>query len=200
MKSFFIFPLIVSLFAVSVVRLSEMLFKSGRAAAYLPILTVGVYAATEDFDLNHYININTAEINYRTKYPAGLREHFESRNDNRTPAQFVNENARDADTIIIAESAPDYYLDRVDYRYKKMEFRNFPNHIICGLEHDKWSYAPILYKEEQVDNLVNSSAGDVWLIETIRYYGEWQKRMDQYEVYRAPDTRTRVLQMPAKGG
>ena len=198
--AFFIFPLLVCLFAVSTVRLSEMVFNPGRVAVILPLLVIGIYAVTEDFNLHHYLNINTAEINYKTKYPARLREHYKSRNDSRTPAQFINSRAKDIDTIIIAESAPDHYLDRVDYRYKKLEFRNFPNHITCGLEHDKWSYAPVLYKEEQIDELINNAVGDVWLIETVRYRGEWQKMMDQYEVYLAPDMRTRVLQIPAKGG
>ena len=198
--SLFIYPLVVCLFCISVASLSTTLDKTGRFAVLLPIFVMGVFACTEDFDVNHYLNINTAEVNYRVNYPGKLQEHYKSRNDNRGPAYFINERLKDTDTVIIAASAPDFYLDRVDYRYKELWLKNFPNHIICGMEHDKWSNAPVLYKKEQIENLVKSSVGDVWLIEKIHNNSDWYRKMKKYEVFIAPDMRTHVLKIPPGGG
>ena len=197
--SFFIYPLVICLFSISVVNLSGLFIKSRRMAILAPLLASGAFTSTEDFDLHHYLNINTAEINYRINYPTELQEHYKSRKDNRTSAYFINARVKEIDTVVIAESAPDFYLDTTDYRYKELWNSKFRHHIICGLEHDKWSNAPILYKTEQIDELINNAAGDVWLIQSTDIHDEWQQKMKKYEVYMAPDTVTHVLQIPPGG-
>ena len=198
--SLFIYPLVICLFCVSVANLWATVDAAGRYAVLLPICVLGIFGCTEDFDWHHYLNINTAEINYRVNYPSKLQEHYKSRDDYRTPAYFINERLKDTDTVIIAASEPDFYLDRVDYRYKALWMKNFPNHILCGVEHDKWSNAPLLYKKEQIMDVVKSSIGAVWLIETIHPSSDWYQKMKKYEVFIAPDTRTHVLKIPPGSG
>jgi hypothetical protein len=167
---------------------------------FLPVAVIAVFSLTEDFDLHHYFNINTAEINYRINYSPQLREHYKSRRDARTPSVFVNERLQEDDVVIIGESEPEFYLDRVDYRYKKLETKNFPGHIHCGIEHDRWSNAPVLYKDQQLDEVIETAAGDVWVIETRYIHDEWQQQWSQFEVFTAPDQRTHVLRIPRGTG
>ena len=196
---FFLYPVVICLFGLSIVRLAELIRLPKQVANFIPALTIVVFSITEDFDIHHYLNINTPEINYRTRYSTKLQEHFKSRNDNRTPALYVNENMRDNDTVIISESAPAYYLNRVQYRYEGIEKRNFANFIVCGLEHELWSGARVLYKRQQIDELIRNAHGDVWLIETINMNDEWQQKWKQYEVFMAADERSHVLRIPAGG-
>ena len=149
--SLFLYPLVLCLFAISMIRIPMIFTNSGRGILLSFLFAGSVFAATEDFSLHHYFHISTAEVNYRTNYPSGLREHYKSRNDGRTSSDFINARVKEGDTVIIAESAPDFYLHRVDYRYKEYWLKNFPNHITCGLEHDRWSNAPVLYTPEQIE-------------------------------------------------
>ena len=74
--SLFIYPLVICLFCVSVASLWTTVDASGRYAVFLPILVLGMFGCTEDFDWHHYLNINTAEVNYRVNYPSKLQEHY----------------------------------------------------------------------------------------------------------------------------
>jgi hypothetical protein len=192
--SFFVYPLLLCLFSHAMLRLADAL--PGWLAATRPVwplVLLAIFAMTEDVSLRHYRDIDSAEINFRTVYPPALQEHFKFRDDNRTPAQYVNARLGPGDIVIIAESGVERYVERVDYRYKNAAGKDFVNHISCGLEHDVWSNAPVLYDEAQLRALIDAASVTVWIIKRNFEAPGW---LAQYEVFLAPDGRMQVLRVP----
>lgn len=191
--SFFLYPLVVIAFCLAAVRLAGRLpLRSGYSAAAAAAFALALFAAGEDFDLRHLARIDSAEINYRIGFGRHLHEHYKRRSDYRGPAEYVNRRRRPDEPVVIGESAPDLYLDRVDYRYKRMTENAFENHISCGLDRDVWADVPVLYKEEQLAALRERSAERIWIVDDAGSLRDW----DRYEVYRTEDGRTRVLRVP----
>jgi hypothetical protein len=129
--------------------------------------------ASEDFRLKHLLKVDSYEINFRTVYDDKLASHYYKRIDFRSPAEVVNSNSNDSDIIITMLTPVDYYLKKLDYVFIGWYEDAFRGISACGGRSELWSNAKLLYRDEQLSNLLNNRKKTVWLIAKSENTKKW---------------------------
>ena len=91
--TFFIYPLFMLVFLLSVNKISEIISKRKKYhyAIYFFVLAFFVIFSS-DYSINHLVNIDTKEIHFRTIYNHKRATIYFFRNDYVTPAEVINKN------------------------------------------------------------------------------------------------------------
>jgi len=164
--TFFLFPMVILLVVYSIHAFSSLL-------KFKPLISQGIFVSliglflfvSEDFNFNHIINIDSKEVNYRMNYgvDSEIAKVYIRRYDVRTPAEVINKNASKEDIIIATLLTVDYYLDRIDYVYKDYRKRGFTNMAISDGTSDLWTNSKLLYKEEDMLEIIKNPGKTVWI-------------------------------------
>jgi hypothetical protein len=125
-------------------------------------------SVTEDFSLAHMKAIDSAEYNFRTIYSRELSAHYYPRSDSRAVADFINKTRQEGDLVISTLHSPEYYLDRLDYFYRDNNAIEFSGIIACSGTRNIWTNALMLYKEEQLWEVIAAHQGTVFIITKSR--------------------------------
>ncbi len=118
--TFFLYPVVLISIVLAFKIISDIIFnkpvlqKTGFAA-----IALIAFFLSDDFGINHMIQIDSKEYNFRTVLRSDLVRHYFQRADVRTPAEIINKKASANDIIIINELNMAYYLNRLDYAYIK---------------------------------------------------------------------------------
>jgi len=114
----FMILLIVMACYEAVLRTTAGLIGPKRQVLLSGFVAVGLFVASEDFNLRQLLHINSQEVTYRTGAFKRYEHHWYWRRDNRSPAGFINDHRNDVDALVVSYHARPmiYYLDtRVDF-------------------------------------------------------------------------------------
>ena len=162
--TFFIYPLFMLVFLLSVNKISEILSKSKKYhyAIYFFVLAFFVIFSS-DYSINHLVNIDTKEIHFRTIYNHERATIYFFRNDYVTPAEVINKNMNDSDIVVTTQAPIEYYLKRLDYYYRNYKDGEFTGRSRLGGKREVWTGAKLIYKENDLLNLLDSTKSTIWL-------------------------------------
>ena len=163
--SFFMYPVVILLTVYSIKLLSQKIGAGKSISSCLFLLFTGGYIAiADDYDFNHIIKIDSAEVNYRTLYSTPKTFHLFNRMDFRTPAEYVNKAKGQNDIVITTVRPARQYLDGLDYFYMSPGHKEFFGISACGGEKELWTNANLLYTREMLLAYIDNHETPVWLI------------------------------------
>jgi len=156
---------------------------------------------SEDFKLNHLLNIDSKEINFRINFSLAEKVHYYPRWDTRTPAEMINNNASSDDLIITNEQVNDFYLKRLDYVY--IDYRG----KLQGVSVDQgkkelWTNANLFYDDKDLINFLLKANKTKWLIINtlwgirILRQDNFFQSFKKYAVYANPDSSAILYKIP----
>jgi len=200
--TFFLFPIFLIFlpgFVYFMLR-KVNLIKTRNIPLLSIVTTLAIFSYTEDFSFAHMLEIDSEKVNYRKIYNDNLKQHYYPRYDFRTPAQYINQHSSENDSIIITATPFEYYLERLDYvyvNYRHTEFRNIAR--MMGKK-EKWTNAKLIYKIDQLKELVDKECNHTWIINKSGDRNMFEKEVfsmysiytmyisqdDEYEVYKIP--------------
>lgn len=160
--SFFIYPLFLIFFSSAAILIANYFQSRFIKAIFAASILSIFFVSSEDYNLNHLLNVASAEYNYRIPYSMNLQQHYYVRFDYKTPAEFVNNNRRNGDRTLTSVEVVDHYLTAVDYTYVPTELR--PGLIACGGNCYIWNKTPLISDSEEVIKLINEAERDLWII------------------------------------
>jgi len=200
--SFFLLPILYILGSVNLVYLLSARWRplSWPAAAGL-VLLIGLMTS-EDFRARHMATIASYETNFRMGFDSALEMHYYPRFDYRSPAQYVNEQADSDDLIISTDQVFGFYLNRLDYVYHDVEANNFRD-LACNYgQRDRWTNAPLFYRQDMILEAIERHPGTVWLLirsPAYSYVKPWEaplrERFAAGLVFTSPDERLSVYRI-----
>jgi hypothetical protein len=99
------------------------------------------------------------------------------RRDYKGVAEVIEANAKEGDLVISAHQTVHYYTKKVNnifFGYKNKQFRSY---TACKGEKDSWTNADLIYKIEQLLDLIQHSKTNIWIVVNIA-----KPRYDEAEV------------------
>ncbi len=181
--TFFLAPLVLALVLVSVNELTNLMNKKKIFSNIgFVLIVMAVFISSNDFNLYHLLNIDKQEVNYRMIYKDNhFRVHLYRRWDVLTPMQFVKNNLKKGDLIMINENSHEYYLPRVDYFNFDYKHHAFATLAVEGGRKERWSNAKLIYTEKDLINLIENRKTTIWF--TV-YPEFWLYDIGFYERYK----------------
>ena len=125
---------------------------------------------SEDYGVSHMINIDSIDYNFRRNFSDDLAGHYYHRSDARSVAEFVNKNKTDNDIVISTLHTPEYYLNKLDYYYGDYHSGEFTALIACSGTKNIWTNTLMIYKEEELWNIINKHGRGVYIITNSEKY------------------------------
>ena len=119
---------------------------------------------SDDVGVRHMLRVDTAEFNYRLVYGEQRASHYYLRSDHRSPAEYINTYRRPRDIVITSVLPIEYYLDRLDYVYRRYTHEEFPTVSCDSGRRERWTNVRMLYNEAALYELIGESKERVWLI------------------------------------
>jgi hypothetical protein len=154
---FFLYPVVLTLAIAAVALASASLTSNERRASAATIIVVLLaFVATEDFQPQHLLRIDSREVNFRVGMSAARAAHYYPRRDFRGLAQWLNAEAGEEDFVITGLSTLAQYHDDIDYVFLEKGdplYRQYACHN--GTIH-RWTDLPLLYTTDALIPLVAS--------------------------------------------
>jgi len=205
--SYFLYPLVLVLSAVGLVRLVELLLQQAwsRGAATLGLVAVFM-VVSEDFEARHLQQIDSERVTYRVDFNAGRQDQYYIRWDYRAAANAVNAHWKPGDLVISSEYSVPYYLMHLDYIYMDQTNQRFTDISASGGTREIWEGERLLNTADALLGVINETGaiGDVWLIirsdrHDYRMPGEIQvsSRFQANRVFRSVDGYLDVYRIPS---
>ena len=119
--SFFFFPMVLALgyFELKEIftKIQWPILQKYRSLSFTFIFSIPfvLFMFTEDFHINHILDVSSCEANYRIGKYSRFDDHWFERFDNKTPAQYVNMNFRKGDVVMIDSIVVSEYLNERPY-------------------------------------------------------------------------------------
>jgi len=206
--TFFLYPIIIVLFVAFSKEIFEFIIRNRQISLLVfASATMFLFSLSEDFELNHLINIDKKEINYRMTYDVSKTYHYYPRIDVKTPAEVINLNSKPDDIIITCMIATDYYLKRLNYFYCDFISGECRNISACEGAYDRWSKAHLIYSEDQLFGLIQKTDKTIWIITQSENYklrkpnpGEVRiySKYTRYLFYTSIDGKLNVYRIPPR--
>jgi hypothetical protein len=163
--TFFLYPLVLILVGVGIVMLAQALGRRPLVFNIISALLMVSFAwVSEDFNLDHLVNIDSDRVMYRMQYPGPRVDQYYQRWDFRAAAQYVNERSEHGDLVVTTTYVVPHYLDRLDYFYRSESHKEIRGIAACQGERDRWTNARLIYDPEALLNLLRVSKKPVWLV------------------------------------
>ena len=179
--TFFAVPILIIVVLFSINYLVGNLFsKQGLATTIFILIVISIFVFSNDFSINHLVNIDEKSINFRMDYDKFYKKHIYRRWDIKTPSDFVTRNIKENDLIMLNENSPEHYLPRVDYFNFDYKHRAF---VALSVEHgtkERWSNAKLIYKNEDLINFIENRKNTIWF---LTYPENWLNEIDFYNRY-----------------
>lgn len=179
--TFFLYPVVVLFSTIVLHKLVKIFISNSHLKALVSgILMAAVIWVSEDFGLNHMLYIDSMEINYRMDYDEKIAEHYYTRADYKTPAEYINHNIEVGHIVITSELTPEYYLEQLDYVYRDHKHGEFSAVSTSGGKRERWTGANLIYREAELYNLIKKAKSTVWMIASKKTM-KWHE--DQIAIY-----------------
>jgi len=156
---------------------------------------------SEDFKLNHLLNIDSKEINFRMNFSLAEKVHFYPRWDTRTPAEVINKNASKDDLVITNEQVNDFYLKNLDYVY--IDYRGKLNGVsVDDGRKELWTDEKLIYRDTDLINILRYDKKNKWLIINTLWGTRFLKQNNffkdfrKYVVYANEDSSAILYRIP----
>jgi hypothetical protein len=176
--TFFLYPVFFLLAAVSTKQLCDKFLRGGLTAKVATAcIFISIFFMTEDFNLNHVLNIDSAKINFRQNYSHQLTRHYIMRRDYRGVAEVIEANAQDGDVVISAHQTVNYYTKKVNNILFGYKIKQFSSYTACKGKKDSWTNADLIYQIDQLLELIEHSKNNIWIVVNIA-----EPRYDEAEV------------------
>jgi ABC-type antimicrobial peptide transport system permease subunit len=176
--TFFLYPILLLLTIVSIKQLSEKFLRAGFTARIATLcIFISIFVVSKDFNLNHVLNIDSPEINFRKAYDRQLTGHYIMRRNYKTVAGLIEDNAKEGDLVVSAHQTVHYYTKKVNYILFGFKNGHFNDYTSCNGEKDSWTKVDLIYTTKQLFNLIEHSKNDIWIIINIA-----NPRYDEAEV------------------
>lgn len=165
--SFFLYPLLIIVITAGVQQmLKHILKKRFSSLVYLSTVTL-VFAISEDFNMDHLLNIDSKRAHYRLDYFADnhkLAQHFMLRLDYKSPSEYINSHANEDDIIVSTAEEAYLHLHRLNYSYVPFFYTEFRVVSCSGGTKHRWTNKPLIYSEGSLKQLIENAESDVWII------------------------------------
>lgn len=192
--SYFLFPLMLCIGLLSACQLGE--FFNHRFAAHRRLPNLGIvicvllFAASEEFNLSHWLNLNSPAVAFRTGAFERFSSHWYPRMDCRRPAELVNAEASSGSRVIITGRAlaAAAYLQKDFAVFWHREGAAFPAISREGGTRELWSDRYLLGTNEEVMEHTQH-AEEIWLVshagwDSLDPKALWPDRALRMEVFR----------------
>ena len=170
--AFFFFPVIATICYLEIIDLVTFLtgfYKMKLRKALTFVLTCSpllVFAFTEDFNLDHLLNVAAPDSNFRMGKYKIFEDHWYARIDYESPAKFINSAYSEGDKVIIDDVTISRYLDKPYINYIPIRTPRFLHQSRKQGEEELWTGKPLIYKPGKILELVPESPNCLWLIGT----------------------------------
>jgi hypothetical protein len=210
---FFVYPQILALLLLVGREAAERI---GRARAWtgsagIPAGAYGVAGAvllftlTDDFNPLHLARVGADDVGYRTESFARYEPLWYSREDTRSPAQFVNEALREGgeDVAVVVANVPQasYYLEPLHGVFYPRDHARFPRVSRKGGTVDLWSGQRLLSTSDDL-RAYTGDRSEVWILRDAQTSpvfdidSVWAERVESVErPYLGPDGYLEVLRV-----
>jgi len=167
--SFFFFPMVLLVICVAAdVILNELREKkiNRNLIRFLVFVPFIIFSFTEEFNMQHILNVSSKESNFRMGEYASLADHWFQRDDYRGCAIFVNSVFKDGD-VVIANHAVTRYLKKPYVSLFNIDGYEFWNISRKGGKEEAWTGHPLIYNFDQIVGLVPTDPKkELWLVST----------------------------------
>ena len=155
--TFFLYPLVMTLSFLSIASLIESEWGSWRStAAVAAAVSLLFFALTEDFQPVHIAKVDSRAVNFRLGMRAALIDHYYPRSDYRALANWLTQNTRASDLVIIGIPSVDQYYHRANYFFLRDDDARYDAYA-CGTGPvERWTNLPLLYKTASLAAMVAS--------------------------------------------
>lgn len=204
--TFFVYAVVLLLIAAVIYEVVNSFIKKRNLRQITTFgLLAGFIFASEDYSLNHLVNIASKEINFRMEYPLVVKNHYYARTDISSPAKFINDRLKNNDIVLSHVPAIDYYLKRTDYRYVNYKSSAIWGISACSGTRELWTNAKLIYNVNDLYQLTDNTQQNIWMIlyaDPYKLRGESQKiftrKYSQYLVYTNIDKTLNVYKIPGR--
>ncbi|MDR4503188.1 MAG: glycosyltransferase family 39 protein [Candidatus Scalindua sp.] len=199
---FFLYPVAILVLLYFIKYLAERFGSIKCQSLIFFFFAIFIFVNTDDFEINHLWNISSPQINFRMHHDLQKAIHFYPRCDFKSPANFIDKNAGENDIIIIKELPCCHYLKRISYVFKSDKNIEFSAISILNGTKEFWTGAYLMYKYDDLVNLLNNIKETVWIIDyTEKYPGSVNpqlrfENLSKYAVYTSIDGAFNVLKIP----
>lgn len=205
--TFFLYPLLVCIAGYAVYVISEKLASWRPEIIWIPpIMFVALFLVSSDFAYSHLTTISSYETNFRMGYSKRLTRHYYPRADFRSPAEYVNENSKAEDTVIVSSVSFTEYLNDTDYVYLDESETRYRNQACPNTRRERWSDLPLLGTTSELASIdAGTGTRPTWFVidQQTSQTEEWAKFQKQQTsmqpAYRSPDNRTVVFKQSIDG-
>ncbi len=161
---FFIYPTFLVFIAFLVYRI-QLIFKS-KILKYITTLSILVFIFyfSEDHEVKYLTNVDSLKNSFRINYPRKLAETYYFKENYKSTAKIISQNMKPNDITISTVAPIEYYLPKLDYYYRSYDDVEFWGRSRDGGRKEVWTNSNLLYKENQLINLVDESKVNIWLI------------------------------------
>lgn len=204
--TFFLYPVLLLVVTVSLQRLAHLIARDGKAYRIsLTGLVMAFMLLSEDFGIEHAWKIDSQNTLYRMAYDRARQTQYYPRRDVWTPAKFVNDNMKVGDIVVNMTKAVPYYLRQIDYVYVNHKSRRFRGIVGCGGKKELWSNTNLIYKRNELFELLQNAESTIWLIVYSKPLGEHseagkriQDLFTRNRVFQSVDGRIEVYKITPK--
>lgn len=177
---FFLYPVAVLIALTSITRLTDHLTRgSTRAAATLtPLLGLGLFMLSEDFQPRHLLTIDRPATVFRLNLSPAQQSHLVTRDNSPALAQWLHQHTA-GDVVVSAYQSLDYYYPKTDFFYVERSDYNFESYSCRYGTVDRWSNRPLLQSAQGIAALL-SETSTIYLVTYSARVGPLIQQFSQY--------------------
>lgn len=193
--TFFVYPLILCVIAVSITELTQYLrrwkrFSVGATELLAVLVCMSLFLISEDFNLKHIVNVASPEVAFRFGEYSRYSSHWNPRSEYESIALFLNQNLRNKGEKVLITAETRSVSEYLKYEHAFYYSRDDPR--FAGVSRDRgtvdlWTGYPLLssYEELRDFSATSDTVWVVWPTDLALHYFEidevWQDRPIQSE-------------------
>jgi hypothetical protein len=163
--TFFLYPLVLLLGVGALWSFVAARLRSARVAGAVATASAfAVFAVTEDFDLDHLLHVDRADVLLRAGMSANLATHYVGRGDDPALVRWLDANVVPGrDIVITGYHVLDYYYPNVAYFFVDDRDEAFGQWSCHRGTIERWTNKPMLYTTDALESAV-PERGRVFLV------------------------------------
>ena len=151
--TFFLYPLFLALGVGALVDVLRRTRLPPLAVTWAPLLC---FAATEDFQPQHLIHIDSAAVNFRTGMSPARVAHYYPRDDIRGVGEWLAAH-RERGAVVVADiPSLEQYYPSFDYFFLNDQDPRYEAYVCKNGTTERWTDHPVLYGTRALEPLVAS--------------------------------------------
>ncbi|MEP6546184.1 MAG: glycosyltransferase family 39 protein [Gammaproteobacteria bacterium] len=154
--TFFLYPPLIALAVSAVLSATRASTRHGLKLAAAAALPLACFAATEDFQPRHLVNVDTAVVTFRVGMSPARAAHYYPRNDMRIVAGWLHAHGAEGDIVVSGIANLDQYYHGFDYFYLDDDDPRYDAYVCPRGGTERWTNHPVLYTVHSLEPLVAS--------------------------------------------